>query len=171
VLDLNGKPEFFISRVLLFSFYDFISGLDLKCSSFLFSVQCACLILLLFSFLATGGALAGVCFNPLQALPRFSSISVWVHSPFCSCAEATAATGSGEFAPPIIWSLLALSVRFLCREFVRSLLLHFAGPQCASQSGLLCPATQFASAPVFFDGCPILLLGAHLDPVEGAPLC
>jgi hypothetical protein len=71
---------------------------------------------------------ASILFRPCLG---FSSISVWVRSPFCSCAEAAAAAGSGEFAPPIVRSLLTFSVRFLYREFVRSLLLHFVDPQRA----------------------------------------
>jgi hypothetical protein len=59
-----------------------------------------------------------------------SSISIWVHSPFCSCAEAAAAAGSGEFAPSFVRSLLVFLAGFLCCEFAWSVLVLSAGLSC-----------------------------------------
>jgi hypothetical protein len=51
-------------------FYDFVSGSDLKCSSFVLFGPVSRSRSSSVSFLATWVASAGVCFNPLPGLPR-----------------------------------------------------------------------------------------------------
>jgi hypothetical protein len=131
-------------------FYDFVSVSNMKCSSFVLSVQWAGVVLLLILLLRPG------LLQPTSASILFrrcldvSSISVWVHSPFYSYAKAAAAAGSGEFAPPFVWSLHMFSARFLCYEFARSALVLSAGLPCCEPQ--VTPVSSGRLNRFWFDG-------------------
>jgi hypothetical protein len=130
-------------------FYDFVSGSDLKCSSFVLSVQWVGLVLLLFLFSRPRLLLPASASILFRRCLGVSSISVWVRSPFCSCAEAAATASSGEFAPPFVRSLLVFSARFLCCEFAWSVLVLSAGLACCEPQAT--PVSSSRLNPFWFE--------------------